>query len=428
MYFNQPIFGRKKTKIEMMEETANVLIAQEVALTHTFKEEYTLRDKYFPYIESFLPKTEKILFKHIARYEDKNNEILNSPYLLKCLDFGNKESGEDYDIIFRCLNIDQEELRADIKKVPLPEMKNATEKAAFLPLQVALLLIIRYYMITKQPKKMEVVCYYYGYSIYWKRFNKSFSRGVYNVPAMKYTINNISYRNLIKKLGSLKALLLHIVKGRVEFYREGMSDCCDEDIRRILDQIQSDLGSKINSIASFYYKYAEEGKGIMNSDIMLDSVGAQRIDNSSMAAIEVLAQKYTHKFFMGKVSVARVKQAATMAKEVSVKELTNTVYYVLEKCTPEELADFYSSLFYIYVTLEDPRANAESIESILFLALMKGVITKGNSTEKNNVKVREYMDKWLEESSNTFRLSKRPATKTNYRKAVFYYFVLSVIQ
>ena len=43
------------------------------SIAHQMKEEYTLRDNYFPYVESFLPKTEHVLFKHIAKYDDKNS-------------------------------------------------------------------------------------------------------------------------------------------------------------------------------------------------------------------------------------------------------------------------------------------------------------------------------------------------------------------
>ena len=80
-------------------------------INHQFKEEYILRDKYFPYIESFIPKTDKLLLRHIAQYEDKHSAIVNSPYPIKILPFGRNEKGEDYDIVYRCCNIDPEELR-----------------------------------------------------------------------------------------------------------------------------------------------------------------------------------------------------------------------------------------------------------------------------------------------------------------------------
>jgi hypothetical protein len=78
------------------------------------------------------------------------------------------------------------------------------------------------------------------------------------------------------------------------------------------------------------------------------------------------------------------------------------------------------------LTLDDPKANEDSITSMKFVALMRDVIKKGNSIDKNVSTIISYTNKWLEQGSNTFRLTSREGTKTNYRKAVYNYFILSV--
>jgi hypothetical protein len=415
-----PIFSTPLTKAEKMEQ------AMEGAnnINHRMKEQYTLRDKYFPYIESFLPKTEHLLFRHIAKYEDKYSDVLNSPYPLKTLPFGENEKGEDYDIVFRCTNINIEELRADIKKVPLPG--DLKEKAAFLPLQVVLYLIIRYYTFTNQMKKAKVIYSYYGYSIYWKRFHRSFNKFPPIERVMIYTINEMSYRNLIKKLGSVKALLTYIVEHIFEYYREGLAESCDEDIRYILDQVQSDIGSKVNNIAQMYYKNHDANNEIYQSKTMLDDEGTQREDNSITATVESYAQRYTSKFFSETVNINRVKTAAAMTSEASPREVENTLEYIRNNASVSDIHEFYSAIFLYYLSLDDPKANADSIRSLKFIALMKDVIKKGNSINKNVTTIIKYANQWLEQGSNTFRLTSREGTKTNYRKAVYNYFILSV--
>ena len=96
MYFNKPIFSDKPNKVESME-----MACEAAKIKQEFKQVYTLRNKYFPYVESFLPKTEHVLFKYIAKYEDKNSALLNSPYPTKQLLFS--ETGEDANIIFKCI-------------------------------------------------------------------------------------------------------------------------------------------------------------------------------------------------------------------------------------------------------------------------------------------------------------------------------------
>lgn len=416
MYFNKKILPSNipsDTSLDIATEASNV--------NHQMKEEWILRDKYFPHVESFLPRTEHLLFKHIAKYEDKNATLLNSPYPLKTILFN--EEGEDGDIVFRCLNIDKEELRRDIKKVPLPN--NIKEKAAFVPLRVALFLILRYYMITQQPQKFKVICCYYGYSLYWKRYAKQFPQGV-SEEVMIYTVNELTYRNLLKKLGTVKKLLHYIVDGRFMNYREQVVDACDEDIRYVLDQVQSDLGSKMVDISQKYYKNFEKGNVIFQGKTTYDDNGDQRMDNSVMSTVESLSQKYTSDFFMSSINLTRVKQASKLAKETSWKELLTTLEYVKNNVSTDDVHDFYASLFYTYLNLDDPRANVNTIRSLKFLAAMMDIIRKGNSQDKNIVKIRSYMDDWLQHGSNTFRISQRDATKISYRKGIYFYFILCV--
>lgn len=410
--------------IETPSDLSSALEAAAI-IDHKMKEEYILRDKYFPYIESFIPKTENILFRHIAAYEDKHSDILNTPYILKTLPFGQNEQGEDYDIIYKCTNIDVNELRADMKKVPLPG-KLTKEKAAFLPFQVTAFFIIRYYMLTKQVEKAKIVCGYYGYSIYWKRFHASFKRFPPVKSVMTYTINKMTYRNKLKSLGSLKALLNYIVWHVFTHNAPRLVDCCDEDVRYVLDQVQSDIGSKVNNIAQQYYADYNEKREMLTGKTLLDNEGTQRIDTSITATVEKYAHRYTNKFFSESIDLKRVKMATTMATEISYKELCNTMEYIHANVDSNQVYEFYSAIFLYYLTLDDDRVNEDSIRSLKFVAKMRDVITKGNSSDKNIITIISYATKWLEKGSNTFRLTSRDGTKANYRRGVYNYFLLSV--
>lgn len=412
MTYEHPIFESKETDNVALEAT-NV--------TYEFKPEYILRDTYFKYIESFIPKTDHILMRYIAKYEDKYSTILSSPYPYDKLPF--IENGDDGNIIWKCTRIDPDELKADMKKVPLP--KGVTEKAAFKPLQVAMLLIIRYYYITKQTDKLNAMCRYYGYTIYWHRFNKQWRKGI-DKEVMVYTINNITYRSIIKKEGSVKGFISYIAKGRFDYYINELIQCTDEDIRIITNAVHSDMGNKIVKLSQDYYDNYKKGNRIYLSETMIDDEGTQRVDKSITASVEMLAQKYTTDFFMSHINVQRVKKSAEYAKEVSAKELKSTLDYIINSVEPKDLYDFYSALFYLYLDQDDPDATVDSIKSLNFLASTMELIRKGNSIDKNISKIRELTDKWLMHGSNTFRVTSREGTKTNYRKAVYYYFIFCV--
>lgn len=401
---------------------AEEIALEEAKFKYNFKKEYTLRDKYFPKVEACLPRTEHILFRYIAKYEDLWADVLNTPYLVKQLEF--KEYGKDSDIVFQCVNIDRDELHNDIRKVPLPG--TLTEKAAFLPLQVVLLMIARYYIMTKQPKKLNAICYYYGYSIYWKRFNRQWNLYPPIEAIMIYTINDCNNKVLLKKLGSLKELLGHVVSGRFETYGEQIIDFCDEDIRYILDQISTNLAAKIIEISSKYYDNVKKKKAILAGNEIIDDIGSRRASNSVTTQVEDMANQYTTQFFMNEISKPIVKQAAMLGKGVSVKELEATLRGVLDKASVTEVHDFYASLFYIFLTAPEVNGDIRAIHSMKFLAIMRGIIKKGQSNDKNIVRTRQLMDKWLEDGSNTFRVTSREGTRSCYRRAVYFYFILSV--
>lgn len=423
MYYNKPIFKKVPDKMELME------MACEAVTKKNSKESYVLRDKYFPYIESFIPKTEHVLFRYIAKYEDNNSDYLNSPYPLKLISF--KEEGEDGDIVFKCTHINRKELESDMKEViKNADMKSSkgvvTEKAAFVSIRVVLYLIIRYYLVTNQPDKMKIIYRYYGYSLYWKMFSKYFKLSVLKPECMKYTINNMSYRNIIKKEGSIQALLAYIIRNRFEYYKEEVVGSTDADMIYVLDACQSDLNAKMKEI---YVKYRDDvaaGNVLYESTALLDDQGTQREDVSATASAEALAQTYSNKFFMSNIDSNKVKQALSFSREVSKRELQSTLEFILREAKPEDVHEFYSSIFYIYLTSGDPNCTVETVQSLKFLSTMYNVVKKGNSINKNIIRIREIMDEWLINGSNTFRLTQRDATKTNYRTAVYIYFILCV--
>lgn len=421
MYYNKPILIRQKSELELMDEA---LEAANKINSKAKKETYILRDKYFPYIESFIPKTDHVLLRYIAKYEDVNSNNLNSPYPLTLIKFD--ESGDDGDIVFKCTHINRRELENDMKIALKETGIPVDQKAAFNPVRVILCLIIRYYLITNQLEKMKAIYKYYGYSLYWKMFSKYFPFGVLKPESMKYTINNMSYRNIIKKEGSIEALLLYIIRNRYEYYREELIGSTDGEIIYILDACQSDLNAKMHEICNQYKQDVAAGNVMYEGKSLLDDQGTQREDTSVASSAETLAQKYSNKFFMSNIDTNKVKQALAFSQEVSRKELQSTMEYILREAKPEEVLEFYSCVFYVYLTTGDPNCNVDTVQSMKFLSVMYNVIKKGNSINRNIIRMREIMDEWLVHGSNTFRLTQRDATRTNYRKAVYCYFILCV--
>ena len=422
MYISGKIFGKNETIYDEMERAYEA--ASSVKNSNGYNE-YSLRDKYFPYIESFLPKTERVLFQYISRYEDRNSKNLNTPYPLDVVVFN--INGEDCDIVFKCTKIDKDELIKDIANVP--KAKSAIENASLTPLQMVLLMIIRYYLITKQPAKAKAIYYYYGYSIYWSIYNSFLKSKGYapNKETMIYTINELTYKNILKKIGSVKEWIAYNVQTPLEndSSYERLADFRDEDIRRTMEAIIVNMRSKIREVSSKYYENWDKKDTLLTSkqSIDLGEEEVQTVDTSATSEAERFAQTFTNEFFMADINLAIVNQSAKLAKDVSPKELKITLDKVKSEVPVKEIYDLYASLCYLYLT---SGGTPSSVKSFKFFAVMKDMFKKGNSINVNILRIRDLINKWLEESSNTYRITQREATKTGYRRALYYYFILSI--
>jgi hypothetical protein len=409
MYINGPVFPRTPKEEPALEAMNKIDIREK---------EYTLLTKYYPIVASFLPKTEKILFKHISQYRDKNISILSSPYpILYPL-----WNTEDANVVFRCTNIDSAELRKDILNVPLPE--GVKDKKNFQPFPTTMLFVMRYYLLTKQEEKMKIIYSYMAYSMYWSVFSKQF-KYTPKEEIMVYTINNLSNKFKLKQFSSVDELLYYTIETTMKTYRDRLNNLSDSEVWYIIDQIKTRLSNSLKKIANEYITNANNKDIMFKSIDILDEEGSQRIDSSVSSIVESLANAYTTGFFSEPADMARVNMSAKLAG-VSSTELKATLAAIGQDEVIDEVKTFYESLFYVYLTSGDPSANLTTIKSPKFLSVMRAIFKKGNSTDKNIVTTRDLMNKWLERGSNTYRATKRQATMNDYRLAVYYYFILSV--
>jgi hypothetical protein len=169
------------------------------------KKEYTLKNKYYQIIEKVLPEKEKEILRHIAKYRDKNISILSNPYPLSYPIWGHGES----EIIFKSLGIDEDMVTSDILKVTLPP--DVPIKKNFTPFPTILILIMKYYIENLQEDKLRMIFYYMGYSMYWSIFSKYFKTYKPREETMIYTVNNLSNKFILKRLGSVDQLIYYSI-------------------------------------------------------------------------------------------------------------------------------------------------------------------------------------------------------------------------
>lgn len=380
---------------------------------------YMLRDKYYPMIEKNLPKNERTLLRHIGKYRDKNMPILSSPYLTNYPVF----SQADEKVVFDACGINIVEMKKDTYQTTLLSGKMATSKKKnFQPIQILLVLIMRYYILTKQQKKLNVIYHYYAYSIYWSVFTSWFRKYLPREGTMIYTIDNLSNKFIIKQLKSLDAMLFYAVDNTIKLQWDRIISSSDGEISYIIDGLKTKVNNYFGGVAKIFYENHEKGEIVFRGEEFLED-GSQRDVKSIGGDVEMLAQELTTKFFSEPPRQDIINQVSRL-KGVSSSELRNTLTLLVDEQLIEEVKSFYESIFFLYFS--DDNSKDKNVKSMSFLGIMESIYKKGNSNDKNIRTIKELMNKWLDRGSTTYRATSRLATQNDFRKAIYYYFIFLV--
>ena len=383
---------------------------------------YIMKENYYPRLVMALPQTENVLMKYIGAYRDKNSELLNSPYLGKLVFDMN---GEDVDILFKACNINREAMKVDVKKIELPG--DVTEKKSLNDVNVVFILLIRYYMAKKDVDKLRAVMLYFAYSIYGLRYNISF-RPYGAIPdVMRYTINNLTGKFILKKLGSIDKWLEHTLMNSFKTYTERFERFSDRDIDEIISALYTRISNAVKIIRNEYEKcYRAKGR-IMNGKEFIDGTNTQFEQQSFATEVERLSLEYTQEFFSSKPSASRILKASKLAN-ISVNQLQTTMDLVFDNADIKSMREFFNCLFTIYYSSIDADDIRDvNVKSIKFMQTMDSIFRKGNTKDPNILRAKDIMDDWLRKGSETFRKTTRMPTIVDFRRGVYLYLILFVM-
>ena len=380
-----------------------------------------LYTKLYDRVKFALSDTNKVrkLTLWINKYRDKNIEILSSPYIINSTYF----SPADFNIVYDTVGITEKEIKGLIKNVKLPG-KLTKPKANFTPFNVLLCLILRYFKYDCKHQHAEefykMIYSYYTYSMYWSLFKK-----YYKYPpreeTMKYVINNINGKFLIKQTKNLEEALLITISTALDTYILMLKRCTDNDLMLLIDAIKTRLSNFMKNIWK-EYKEANEKGDIQFSLDDFDSEG-NYVENSGVVnKVEVMTNAAVTKFFQNDIDMKIVSMSAKMCN-ASVNEIRTAIHLLTEEGRIDEVKQFYSALFYLYFT-EHP--DKEKPEGLRFLYEMDAIYKKGNSNDKNIKIIKTLMNEWLERGSASYRSSTNNGTLNNFRKAIFWFFVQNV--
>lgn len=394
------------------------------------RKSYILQDYLLDKVDIVLKSSanERLLFKQISQYSDRNVEILSSPYFTKNLIFTTR----DEDFVFSLFKIDKKELALKIKEMPKPPTNTGSVNVT--PFRVLMIFIIGHYARTKEYKKMEYVYRYYAYSQFPTLFySVGFRNGILKPEAMEYAIDNMDNKYNIKKYGSLDKTITEAMKMAVLNFlkadKDGKPDFRDLNDFAVLQlamALKSRQASWMKKIYSVYKEAVDSGAYTTSHGEDYDDESGDIIERDTLSGSVVkLVDKYTYSFYTSPIAVNILKIVAKRC-DVSETEVRIVLEKILDDKNTDEVSKFLSALFQLFFN-ENPKFTEKDVHSAVFGAKADAIFRKSNVNDPLIAIIKNTTTKWLEEGSNVYRSTTRIATKSSYRRAIYLYFVFMIM-
>lgn len=378
-----------------------------------------VKDKLYPLVEKALNDKTNVhkLTTLISKYFDKTS------YILFAANFSDKLilSYDDKNQIYALIGITEHEIDAIIKQsktiAKLPWVSN--------PFTITMALIIRYFIIHKMEKEKELCIIYLTCMFYILTFSKSFPYPP-NKEIMDYTLNNnpnVNSSFVIKKEGTIFGTLRYTGLTTTTFYTKSLTlECTDDDLNNYLSGLRTRIGSILKNLANYYYR-DHKANNYFNKDTESHDPDNYVITDSTSLAISKLSSKVATNIISYKFNPKYILSAADSDINVYPQRLTLLMDNIIEH-SRKDLEYFISLIIELFIV--DGGNSIKEIPTAKFLVQSLNLY-KTNATKSSVIKIKEFLDRWLDDGSNRHGIQLiRPATIASYKKCIFSVFIYTI--
>lgn len=391
---------------------------------------FNINDTFWETIEKNVPKHTASFVRFVRNYRDMNAEKLTSPY------------PTDYPIwrpnceriVYETLGVDEDDLYKITSNIELPNdykdkyLQKGNSRSVML-VQFALFMLYRYYLIHDKKQEIEICKYYISYFFYFSLFTKYFKYKP-NKDIMTYTVNSMSFKNQIKSTGSVGAWIYTMTTNSCEKYDPILRRGADRDYYKVIRRTHTKFNDAMKNLYTLFDKDFKNKNAILASSAKNDD--GEILEQSSLSAdIIQLADKCTTRFFDTPVSEEIISYVCDKNQKggyIPEKDLRNTLYIISDDSkNQDDVRTFYQCIFFLFFNNGSEKYDVHDATTMKFILEMQKMYKAGNSINKNRIIIGNIIDKWLKLGSSTFRATNREATKSTFRRAIFDYFVIKVV-
>ena len=147
--------------------------------------------------------------------------------------------------------------------------------------------------------------------------------------------------------------------------------------------------------------------------------------DSNSYAIERITNKVVTHMVINGPDAKLVELSANMNK-VSVAELRNYTDLMITEKHMEEIRQVVEAILFLYLFNDDGELHSpDQIGTNDFMVYCLQTYRRSNTTDKNVVKIKNILDKWLDDLGLTKKTG-RTATIISFRKALFTFFAMTI--
>jgi hypothetical protein len=376
--------------------------------------------KLYPKIESALNKPEKVkIYKsNIDKYMAKNISSYTSagPSTRPTI------SPSDYTNFYDIFGLTEKDIKEVLKSI---KGNSGTSGKYFNnPYNVAITLSIRFFSIKNNKEMINTGLTYLNTSLYQYMFYKYYPTFNPTESVMAYTVANLSQKFKIKKFGTMLATLTDITTTCYETHKKRLEEGSDLNIAKFINDVASRMNSFMRKLANEYNENYKEQKYLQSEKDDYSDENYYEADSDSFAIDRISNKVLTNLIVNG--PDRKLVELAAKNSSVSVNMLQTVIMQIITERNKNDIKMVIECLLSLYLNNNpDEEATIRSVGTNKFYVYCIGVYRQSNTNDTNIKKIKEILDKWVDETNLEKKVS-TVASLRNYRKAIFVFFVFTI--
>lgn len=281
--------------------------------------------------------------------------------------------------------------------------------------------VIRYFSSKKMQKEAELAIIHLSFS---GKFYPSLHYRSYPIAPARYVMEYVVNNKLSKKFdlttyGSVIGAVKSVSKTWLDRYQDKFKSFTDDDIKYLIDQLYSRIGSFIKNVATEYYDVYNNKDVYFTYYSDSNDPDDYHIADNDMYKVSRYTERAINYININGIDYKTCKVCSS--PDITPNECKAVIESIIStKENIPTIRELISLMIALYFT-----TGESDLTNINFITYT--ISPKPNAKQKEIVRMKEIIENWLCESGTAYmRRRSRVATRNAYERAVRMYFALTI--